>query len=92
MLVNAITRDFSDHLELIPSSTGLHLTALARAASVERITSVTRLALDRGVALQRLSSFAVGNSTQAGVVLGYGAIATEQIPEGLRRLRKCFDT
>jgi GntR family transcriptional regulator / MocR family aminotransferase len=92
ILANAITHDFSDHLELIPSSTGLHLTALARAASVERITSVARLAIDSGVAFQRLSSCAVGNSAQAGVVLGYGAIATGQIEEGLHRLRKCFDT
>lgn len=91
-LTNAITRDFSDHLELIPSSTGLHLTALARAASVERITSVARRAMNIGVAFQRLSSCAVSDSARAGVVLGYGAIATGQIQEGLRRLRKCFDT
>jgi GntR family transcriptional regulator/MocR family aminotransferase len=92
MLANAITRDFSDHLELIPSSTGLHLAALARIASVERITSVARLAMDVGVAFQRLSLTAVGDVAQAGLVLGYGAIATGQIREGLHRLRTCFDT
>jgi GntR family transcriptional regulator/MocR family aminotransferase len=92
MLANAITRDFNDHLELIPSSTGLHLAALARAASVEQLTAVLRHAMDVGVVFHRLSSFAKGDSAQAGVVLGYGAIATGQIPEGMRRLRKCFDT
>jgi GntR family transcriptional regulator/MocR family aminotransferase len=92
MLANAIIRDFNDHLELIPSNTGLHLAALARAASVERITAVFRCAIDAGVAFQRLSVFAVGDSAQSGVVLGYGAIATGQIGEGLRRLRQCFDT
>jgi GntR family transcriptional regulator/MocR family aminotransferase len=92
MLANAIIRDFSDHLELIPSSTGLHLAARARAASVERMTSVARLAMDVGVAFQRLSPTAVGDAAQAGVVLGYGAIATGQIQEGLHRLRTCFDT
>jgi GntR family transcriptional regulator/MocR family aminotransferase len=92
MLANAITRDFNDHLELIPSSTGLHLAALARTASAERITAVLRRAIDLGVAFQRLSLLAVGDSGPAGVVLGYGAIATGQIQEGLHRLRKCFDT
>jgi len=90
MLANAITRDFNDHLELIPSSTGLHLAALARAASVEQLTAVFRRAMDVGVVFQRLSVFAVGDSALAGVVLGYGAIATGQIQDGLRRLRKCF--
>jgi DNA-binding transcriptional MocR family regulator len=48
--------------------------------------------MDVGVVFQRLSVFAAGDSAQAGVALGYGAIATGQIQEGLRRLRKCFDT
>jgi GntR family transcriptional regulator/MocR family aminotransferase len=91
MLANAITRDFNDHLELIPSSTGLHLAALARAASAEQLTAVFRRAVDVGVAFQRLSLIAMDESGPAGVVLGYGAIATGQIQEGLRRLRTCFD-
>jgi GntR family transcriptional regulator/MocR family aminotransferase len=91
ILANAITRDFSDHLELIPSSTGLHLAALARTASAEQLTAVLRRAMDVGVVFQRLSAFGMSGSAQAGVVLGYGAIATGQIQEGLRRLRKCFD-
>src|SRR5205807_2585607 len=41
MLVKAVSRDFYDHLELIPSTTGLHIAALARAASVEQIAAVT---------------------------------------------------
>jgi GntR family transcriptional regulator/MocR family aminotransferase len=92
ILANAIARDFNDHLELIPASTGLHLAALARTASVERITSVWRLAVDAGIVFHRLPVFAVGDFAQAGVVLGYGAIATGQIQEGLRRLRTCFDS
>jgi GntR family transcriptional regulator/MocR family aminotransferase len=91
MLANAITRDFSDHLELIPSNTGLHLAALARTASAEQLTAVFQRAVDVGVVFQRLSSFGMSGYAQAGVVLGYGAIATGQIQEGLRRLRKCFD-
>ena len=83
-----LVRDFSDHLEIIPSSTGLHLTARARKASPERIAVMAQRAADAGVAFQTLASFAVGESVQAGVVLGYGAIAARDIHEGLRRLRK----
>jgi DNA-binding transcriptional MocR family regulator len=34
--------------------------------------------------------FAVEGLPRSGLVLGYGAIATDQIEEGLRRLRRCF--
>jgi GntR family transcriptional regulator/MocR family aminotransferase len=91
ILVSAITRDFADHLDLIPSNTGLHIAALARKASARQIAAVARRAIDVGVAFQMLSSFAVGETARAGIVLGYGAIATSQVKEGLHRLRKCFD-
>ena len=92
MLVDAITRDFADHLVLVPSATGLPVTALACAALVSRIAAVARRAGDCGVAVQTLSLFAVDAPPRAGIVLGYGGIATQQIPEGLRRLRQCFDS
>jgi GntR family transcriptional regulator / MocR family aminotransferase len=91
MLVKAVSRDFDDHLELIPSTTGLHVAALARTASVEQIAAVARRGAGAGVAIQMLSSFAVRGTKRAGVVLGYGAIPTGPIEEGLRRLRRCFD-
>ncbi len=90
IIANALVSDFADHLEPIPSSTGLHVTALARTASPNQVAVIARRAADVGVAFQTLSSFAVGDSVRSGVVLGYGAIATEDIEEGLRRLRRCF--
>ncbi len=60
LLADAISREFAEHLELIPSTTGLHLTALARRMSVDRIAEIARHAADRGVAVQiLLSRFAV---------------------------------
>ena len=38
-----------------------------------------------------LSMFAAGGPPRSGLVLGYGAIATEDIDKGLRRLRSSFD-
>ena len=91
-LVGAVRGNFGDHLELIPSTTGLHVAALARTASVEQIDAVACRAAQADVAVQRLSSFAVSGSARAGIVLGYGAIPAERIPEGLRRLRRFFET
>jgi GntR family transcriptional regulator/MocR family aminotransferase len=85
-----LTRDFADQLEIIPSSTGLHLTARARMVSADRLAHIAQRAADAGVAVQTLACFAVRESVQAGIVFGYGAIATGDIEEGLRRLRKCF--
>jgi GntR family transcriptional regulator/MocR family aminotransferase len=91
MIANAITRNFADHLEVIPSTTGLHLAAVARTASVGQIAGVAERAANAGVAIHRLASFAVGDTARAGILLGYGAIQTADIGEGLRRLRACFD-
>jgi GntR family transcriptional regulator/MocR family aminotransferase len=90
IVTNTLARDFSDCLELVPSSTGLHVAALARKASVEQIAAIQPQAIEAGVAIQILSWFAVNPIKRAGIVLGYGGVATDQIEEGLRRLRRCF--
>ena len=90
-VTTTLTRDFADYLELYPSTTGLHVAARARHASVATVAEVARRAAADGVAVQLLSSFAVAERRQAGLVLGYGGIATNDIEEGLRRLRRSFD-
>jgi GntR family transcriptional regulator/MocR family aminotransferase len=91
MIAKALSRDFADLFELVPSTTGLHLTALARGMSPDRIAAAARRAGERSVAVQMLSSFAVASTPRAGLMLGYGAIPTERIEEGLRLLRACFE-
>jgi GntR family transcriptional regulator/MocR family aminotransferase len=88
VLTAAIRRNFGDCLDLVPSSTGLHVAAYARPVSVDHIDAIASRAFDLGVAIQ---SFRVKGEPQAGFMLGYGAIETAQIAEGLRRLRRCFD-
>jgi GntR family transcriptional regulator/MocR family aminotransferase len=90
IVTNVLARDFADCLELVPSTTGLHVTALARRASIEQIAAIARRAIEAGVAIQILSRFAVNPIKRAGIVLGYGGIAADQIEEGLHRLRRCF--
>ncbi len=88
ILTAEIKRNFSDYLDLVPSSTGLHIAAYARRASVDDINAIALRAFDLGVAVQ---SFPLEGEPQVGIMLGYGAIETAQIAEGLRRLRRCFD-
>jgi len=90
LMTAVLARDFEKHLDVVPSSAGLHITALARGWSAQRMAAVQARAIDDDVAIQILSTFAIARSTRVGVVLGYGAIALGDIEEGLRRLRRCF--
>jgi GntR family transcriptional regulator/MocR family aminotransferase len=90
LILDILNKDFAEHLEPIPSATGLHVAALARKAPVERIAAIANRALAMDVAIEVLSHFAVTNAPRSGVVLGYGGVPTTRIEEGLRRLRKCF--
>jgi GntR family transcriptional regulator/MocR family aminotransferase len=92
LILNILRRDFADHLDPIPSATGVHMSALARNASVEQVETIAERALAAGVAIQTLSLFAVSDEMRSGIVLGYGAVPTPRIEEGLRRLCKCFTT
>jgi GntR family transcriptional regulator / MocR family aminotransferase len=91
MLTSEIKRSFGDCLDLVPSSTGLHVAAYARSASVDDIDAIKSRAFDLGVAIQTMTPCRVDRKPRAGLVLGYGAIETARIAEGLRRLRRCFD-
>jgi len=87
MLSPGINRNIGNYLDLLPSSTGLHLPTYARQASFDHIYAIASRAFDLGVAIQ---PFRVGEEPR-GIMLGYGAIETARIAEGLRRLRRCFD-
>ena len=64
--------------------------ARIRSGGVRLEREVAKRARAEGVAFDRLSLYCASSSPQPGVVLGYGAISESKIPEGLRRLRKCF--
>jgi GntR family transcriptional regulator/MocR family aminotransferase len=91
LLVRTLARDFAEHLEVIPSVAGLHVAAMARPGSAGLIDEVVRRAADAGVALRDLAVFALHPPGRAGLLLGYGAIPTDRIEEGLARLRGCFE-
>jgi GntR family transcriptional regulator/MocR family aminotransferase len=88
-IVDVLTDRFAGHLQVVPAAAGLHLAATA-AVSAEELAAVLRRASAAGVALLPLSMYGVDRPTRPGLVLGYGAIPTERLDEGLGRLRRCF--
>jgi GntR family transcriptional regulator/MocR family aminotransferase len=89
-VIEILARKFVDDLAIIPSSVGLHVSAIARTASVDQIATLVRVASGAGLECFPLSLFSAGNNPRAGLVLGYGAIDSDQIEPGLNRLKGCF--
>jgi GntR family transcriptional regulator/MocR family aminotransferase len=90
-IVATLTREFTGRLEVAPSSAGLHVCAPAPALTVDDVATVVGRASTAGVEILPLSLYSAGPTRHSGLVLGYGAIPTDRIAEGLRRLRACFD-
>lgn len=87
-IAETLARDFRPWLRPVPSAAGLHLAAFAE-PGVD-VVAVAERAAARGVAVRPLSFFADDRRGPDGLVIGYGAIPTERVEEGLRRLRECF--
>jgi len=88
LMMSGLQTHFSPWLELIPSSGGMHVTALAR-ESID-IDAIVRSARQRNMDLRSLRSFWGSDSGQPGLVLGYGATGPEALTEGLLELRRLF--
>ena len=90
LIANILKRDLAEHLMIVPSVAGLHITTLARKASTEQINAAFDCAAEQGIQLQRLAKFYFEQPARAGLLFGYGAIPTANIPQALRKLRSCF--
>jgi GntR family transcriptional regulator/MocR family aminotransferase len=90
-LTTGLEEELGQHLQIVPSDAGLHVAAVARAASVKEVAEAARRASEMGVEAQQLAAFAVNPPGRAGLVLGYGRIEAGRIEEGLRLIRRCFE-
>jgi GntR family transcriptional regulator/MocR family aminotransferase len=89
-IVEAIQLGFGRWLRAVPSMAGLHLAAeVAPGVSLD-VDEVVWRAKTSGIFVHSLAEFSAQTSPRSGLVLGYGAISTPTIEEGLRRLKKCF--
>jgi GntR family transcriptional regulator/MocR family aminotransferase len=89
-IVDIVMRDFQGCLTPLPSAGGLHLAALLPEGDTTRDIEIAARAQAEGVAALPLSYHYLGTDARAGFLLGYGAIASPRIAEGLRRLRRCL--
>jgi GntR family transcriptional regulator/MocR family aminotransferase len=85
-----LLRDFGGEFEAIPSAAGLHITALARGDVGTRINEGLRRASSLGVEVHDIAHIGSGRTGRQGLMLGYGAIPTDRVSEGMRRLRASF--
>jgi GntR family transcriptional regulator/MocR family aminotransferase len=88
LMVSELQAHFSQWLVPIPSSGGMHLTALAR-HSID-VDAIARHARQRYLDVRSLQAFYAGDNPQAGLVIGYGATGLEPITDGLLELRRLF--
>jgi GntR family transcriptional regulator/MocR family aminotransferase len=87
LVSSVLERDFADVLTPLPSTAGLHLSALAE----QDLGPLVRRARRAGVRLYSLGDFSVG-AERHGLVFGYGSVPTDRIEPGLARLRKLWET
>jgi GntR family transcriptional regulator/MocR family aminotransferase len=88
LMMSSLQTHFSPWLESIPSSGGMHLTALVR-ESID-IETIVRSARQRNMDVRSLRSFWDDGNGQAGLVMGYGSSGPEALTEGLLQLRRLF--
>lgn len=86
-VMHTLRNDLAPWFAPIPSATGLHVAAISHQLSVVDLFAITQELRTRGVAILPLSTFAVTSPPRAGILLGYGMIAADEIPTGLGRLR-----
>ena len=85
-----LEREFAGMVEVVPAIAGLHISAITPHHSSDQIRDIVRRAGRLGVAIHPLSWFTFDVEGPAGLMFGYGAIDQTRIPEGLSRLRACF--
>ncbi|WP_345607685.1 MocR-like pyridoxine biosynthesis transcription factor PdxR [Pseudonocardia adelaidensis] len=89
LLRAALGDELSEHLRLVPSAAGLRLAVLLHRHTDDRL--VVARAVAAGVTVRPLSGHAVTAPARHGLLLGCGAIPSDRIAAGVRRLRYVLD-
>jgi GntR family transcriptional regulator / MocR family aminotransferase len=84
-LVEAIHKQLGEKLEVIGSEAGMHLVALLGRGVSD--LAVARKAAQMGVSAMPLSACYLKPPVRGGLILGYGGTDTQQINEGIAKLR-----
>jgi GntR family transcriptional regulator/MocR family aminotransferase len=90
-IVRVLERDFRGCLTPLPSTGGLHLSALLDERYGASDQEIVERAATQGVAVFPLAYHYVATPPRRGLMFGYGAISSDRIEPGLRRLRGCVE-
>lgn len=93
LLGDAVCDRLGGHLGIVPSAAGLHVCTRRVPGSDTDLDAAAALAASRGIAVEPLAGYCAVSEDQAawhGLVLGYGAIDENDIPEAVRRLGHCL--
>jgi len=88
-IADVLQRDFHNWLRLIPTASGLHATAELCEDSEVDINAVVTKARERGVFVLPLANY-FHDRPRTGLVIGYGAIQSDKIKGGMKRLESIF--
>jgi GntR family transcriptional regulator/MocR family aminotransferase len=89
-LVEGIYLQLADSLEVIGAEAGMHLVALLPRGTND--VAVSKQAAQRGISAIPLSSCYLKAPTRGGLILGYGGTNSQQIHEGVSKLRICIQS
>jgi len=88
LMMSTLQAHFNPWLDPIPSSGGMHLTAVIR-ESID-VDSLIRASRQHNMEIRSLRSYSMNAGSPPGLVIGYGASGTEALTEGLLELRRLF--
>jgi GntR family transcriptional regulator/MocR family aminotransferase len=84
LLTGALAGPLADHLTALTTNAGLHIATLLRGELGE--DKVIQAAAEQGIGMMGLQRFFHASSPQQGLLLGFGAIRTTDLPAALRAL------
>lgn len=89
VLALALQRELGARAEVLPAIAGLHLAVALPGVDADELT---RRAWAAGVGVEPLSRYWAGPTGPQGLVLGYGSITADEVPEAVRRLARALGT
>jgi GntR family transcriptional regulator/MocR family aminotransferase len=92
LITSFVDRELAGVARAIPSVAGLHLSLVTPDRDPDDVGRTVADLLGRGVAAFSLGVFGRLEPRQAGIVIGFGAIATNDVPEGMTRIAAALRT
>lgn len=90
-LVAALEHQFGDRITILGAQSGMHLVVRFRALDTDQVDRLIELAAAKGVGVYSTARYYASGRRQPDLLLGYGALDAEQVPQAIARLRAAFD-